>query len=119
MNVSVGERLKNIRELRDLSQKEAASLIGISSQALSNYERAQRDPDTDVLIKIATAYDVSVDYLLGLIKHPTRLSNKDMKFLDMINDESVQLWWIDLPTSDIEKLKTLKEMWELLNKRNF
>lgn len=115
----VGNRLRNIRELRNLSQVEAAKKMGISNQVLSNYEIERRDPDTKTLIKLATTYDVSVDYLLGLISHPTRLSDKDMKFFEMINDEDLQLWWIDLPSTDIEKLKTLKEMWEILKRNNF
>lgn len=66
MNLDLGTRLKISRERKWLSQKEAADKQAISNTVLSNYERNKRDPDTEILRKMAKLYSVSVDYLLGL-----------------------------------------------------
>ena len=63
--MSLGKRLKKARNNKDLTQEEAAKRLGITFQALSNYERDYRDPDTTLLAKIAELYDVTTDYLLG------------------------------------------------------
>ena len=53
--------LKAIRINKKLSQDEAAKLIGISSDTLSNYERGRSFPDIPILKKIEEAYDVSYE----------------------------------------------------------
>lgn len=113
--MGLGHRLKNARERAGLSQKEAAIEIGVGNAVLSNYENNRRDPDTETLKKIAITYDISVDYLLGLTNLPKPLEDGDMKYLEIIDDKETMLWWEKLPSSDIEKLKTLKAMWDLLN----
>lgn len=65
-------RIRNLREDRDLKQKEMASYLNCSQQVYSNYELGQRDIPTDVLIRIAAFYHVSTDYLLGLTNDPVQ-----------------------------------------------
>ena len=59
-------RIRDLREDRDLRQRQVADYLNCSQQVYSNYELGQRDIPTDVLIKLSELYDVSVDYLLGL-----------------------------------------------------
>lgn len=59
-------RIRDLREDHDLKQKQVAEYLNCSQQVYSNYELGQRDIPTDVLIRLATFYNVSVDYLLGL-----------------------------------------------------
>ena len=54
-----------LRKERGLSQKQAASELGISQALLSHYEKGIRECGLDFLIKIADYYDVTADYLLG------------------------------------------------------
>ena len=49
-----------------------AEYLNCSQQVYSNYELGQRDIPTDVLIRLADFYHVSVDYLLGLTNNPKR-----------------------------------------------
>ena len=63
-------RIRDLREDRDLTQKEMAKALNCSQQAYSNYELGQRDIPTDILIKISNFHKVSVDYLLGLTDDP-------------------------------------------------
>lgn len=65
-------RLKDLREDRDLKQRELAAFLNCSQQVYSNYELGQRDLPTDVLIRLADFYEVSTDYLLGLTSNPKR-----------------------------------------------
>lgn len=59
-------RIRDLREDRDLSQRELAKILNCSQQVYSNYELGQRDIPTDILIKLSMFYGVSVDYILGL-----------------------------------------------------
>ena len=59
-------RIRDLREDRDLKQRELAALLNCSQQVYSNYELGQRDIPTDVLIRLAKFYQVSTDYILGL-----------------------------------------------------
>ena len=60
------QRIKDLREDGDLSQRELAQELNCSQQAYSNYELGQRDIPTAVLIRLARIHKTSVDYLLGL-----------------------------------------------------
>lgn len=65
-------RIRDLREDRDLKQRQVADYLNCSQQVYSNYELGQRDIPTDVLIRLADFYNVSVDYLLGLTANPRR-----------------------------------------------
>lgn len=68
----VYRRIRDLREDKDITQKEMARMLNCSQQVYSNYELGQRDIPTDILIKLARVHKVSVDYILGLtdIKTP-------------------------------------------------
>ncbi|MBE6917851.1 MAG: helix-turn-helix transcriptional regulator [Ruminococcaceae bacterium] len=58
-------RIRDLREDRDLTQKEIAQMLGMSQTGYSKYETGENDIPTSVLIKLADFYHTSVDYLLG------------------------------------------------------
>ena len=66
------KRIRDLREDRDLYQKDIASLLGISQQYYSEYENGNYTITIEHLIKLAKFYNTSVDYILGLtdIKTP-------------------------------------------------
>lgn len=63
MNIN---RLKEIREDKDLFQKDVADHLGIKQQQYSEYEIGKRLIPIDYLAKLALFYNTSVDYLVGL-----------------------------------------------------
>lgn len=56
--------LKKIRIAKNMSQKEIASMIGITQQAYANYENDKRQPDIETIKKLASIFNVTTDYLL-------------------------------------------------------
>ena len=66
MKIILGERLKELREERDLTQRELAKKLGINGVTYLHYEKDQREPPLSLLADMAKFFDVSVDYLLGL-----------------------------------------------------
>ncbi len=60
------ERIRNLREDKDMTQTEMADILQCSQRIYSNYERGDVDIPTRILIKLSAYHGVSVDYLLGL-----------------------------------------------------
>ena len=65
-------RLKDLREDKDLKQTEIAKELGISQRGYSHYETGDNNIPTNILIKLAYFYNTSIDYILGItnIKKP-------------------------------------------------
>ncbi len=61
-----GERLKELREERGLTQVQLSKLTGISNTSISRWEHGQADVFGDWLIILSKFFGVSADYLLGL-----------------------------------------------------
>lgn len=59
------QRIRELREDRDLTQKQMGEILFCSQRVYSNYERGDLDIPTEILIKLADFYDVSVDYILN------------------------------------------------------
>lgn len=59
-------RLKELREDRDIKQKELADFLHIKQNTYSQYENGQRQLPVEILIKLAEYYNVTTDYILGL-----------------------------------------------------
>lgn len=62
---TLSTRLKELRQSKNLRQEQVATLIGVNKSAISSYENNTRQPSYDILVRLATLYRVSTDYLLG------------------------------------------------------
>lgn len=58
--------IKEAREQAGFSQKELAEIVGVAPNTFHGYESGKHDPKSDLLVKIANACHVSVDFLLGI-----------------------------------------------------
>ena len=67
------QRIRDLREDRDLNQTQVAKILGMSQTGYSKYETGENDIPTAILIKLADFYNVSTDYLLGRTNNPTFL----------------------------------------------
>jgi len=70
--MNMGERLRELRLRRKISQEEVARHIGITRSAYSHYEINNRQPVYETLIKLAAFFDVSLDYIIGGMSPQTR-----------------------------------------------
>ncbi len=68
------QRLRDMREDRDMSQKDIAKLLEISQSDYSKYELGKHMMGIDKYIKLAKFYNVSLDFLLGLRDTPDKLN---------------------------------------------
>ena len=65
-------RLRELREDRDLLQKDIAEILNCTQVCYSRYELGKRDIPTDVLIRLSDYYSVSIDYILGQTENPEK-----------------------------------------------
>lgn len=66
MEIILGQRLKELREEQQLTQKELAEKLHLHSVTYLHYEKSQREPPLAVLVDMAKFFDVTTDYLLGV-----------------------------------------------------
>ena len=71
--MSIYQRLRDLREDADKSQEEIAKIIGTSQSYYAQYENGKRAIPLERMAALAIYYNVSLDYLAGLIDTPRRL----------------------------------------------
>lgn len=59
-------RLKEIRERKEISQLQVAEYLGIGVITYANYEIGKQDPDTKTVVMLAEYFEVTTDYILGI-----------------------------------------------------
>lgn len=72
-----GDRLKQIREVRQLTQQDLADIVGVTGKQIWRYENALNIPSADILLRLVQELQVSADYLLGLTDDPSGHFDED------------------------------------------
>lgn len=75
--VLLGDKLKKLRNSRNLTQENLAEMMGLATSAISSYESCARRPSYEILVKYARIFHVSTDFLLG-IEHRDYLDISDL-----------------------------------------
>lgn len=110
-----GERLRSLRKNEtSLTMKELGKRIGVSESAVGMYERGEREPDMEVIGRIADLFEVTVDYLLGRSDQRDYTAAEDEKFNRFKDDPTMERWFNELPKTKEEDLRKLKKMWDLI-----
>ena len=101
----MGERLKQLRLSKKMTQGTLAKKLGVSVSTVGMYERGQRNPDNEMLIKISKVFSVSVDVLLGVRELSCEANDiiTEMKEKIMSSDE-LSLYGVPLNLEDRERL---------------
>lgn len=86
MDFNFGDRLKELRLQNGMTQKNLADRIGVTKSVVSFYELRERTPSPEVLVKLATIFHVSSDYLLGIEKG----KHIDISGLDSDDEKAVR-----------------------------
>ncbi|SCJ93019.1 HTH-type transcriptional regulator immR [uncultured Eubacterium sp.] len=111
---SFAERIKELRIAAGYSQEKLAEQLGITMKSIQRYEKNCR-PDTYVLVKLASFFNVSTDYLLGLKSYEEQKKERSNKlvgtkqlyaqYLKCLNDyeiaEDTDYYWIELESDHI------------------
>ena len=84
-------RIKDLREDRDMRQSDLAAATGIDQRTISNYETGKTYPDAYSLIKLADFFDVSIDYLVGRTSHDLSSEEKRIKMINKMISELEEL----------------------------
>lgn len=74
------QRLKDLREDKDLTQEQVAKVIGTYQTHYSKYERGEREIPFHLVIKLAKFYKVSIDYIAGLTNDQSTNAPKEEKY---------------------------------------
>lgn len=119
VNLVLGQRLRELRENKEISQIELARYLNISNTTLSQYETGKRVPSDEIKIKIADYFNVSLDYLLGRTNIPdvagkinpdneTAIAQQKHEFI-----KSIKNFFLCEEISDKEKEEVFKVMTSL------
>ncbi|NPV80689.1 MAG: helix-turn-helix domain-containing protein [Firmicutes bacterium] len=91
------ERLRALREKKEVTQKEVGDLVGVTDAAVGMWEQGKRLPDAETIARLADFFGVTVDYLVGRVDDPAS------------HDPSTPPWWYrDTPPTDVELEEFLK-----------
>lgn len=109
--MSFHSRLKKCRESQGFSQIEFAQKLNVSNTVLSRYESGDREPNIDMMIKIANTLNVSVDYLLfgNVIKNNSLFQNESFEV-------KLKNFQKELIHSDEESLDKIINIWNVIKK---
>ena len=90
-----GERLKKLREQKNLTQKEVAARLDVATETISNYERNIQTPRLEKIVELAIIYNSSLDYIIGL-------NNRTPLYLDSFTEAEQKII--------LEILENIKEL---------
>lgn len=114
---TLGSRLTYLREKRGWTKTYVAEKLNIKTvSTYANWEYDLRQPDNDMLVKIAVLFEVSTDYLLGRTDTPalTPQEKDEAAFQAFANDPELNVFYKELPESDEEAVRKLRNIWEII-----
>lgn len=99
----IGERIKELRKSKKMSQSELGKFIGVSQTTVTAWENGRADPSSSYVAKLATFFNVSTDYLLGRDR-----KEDDLKTADLADDDTIFTFeGKPIPEQDLEYMKRL------------
>lgn len=100
----IGNRIKELRKSKKMSQSELGKFIGVSQTTVTAWENGRAEPSSSYVAKLATFFNVSTDYLLGR----KTLDNNDID-LDRAIDNAMS--FDGKPVTDHDR-KIMKQLWK-------
>lgn len=102
--MTLGERVRRLRQDRGWSQAQLGQRLGVHQEQVSGYERDVHVPSTELLVQLAEAFDVSLDYLVsGSRDDSRRVEVSDRELIRHMEEVDI------LPERDREAVKAVLE----------
>ncbi|KAA0777963.1 MULTISPECIES: helix-turn-helix domain-containing protein [Bacillus cereus group] len=99
-----GNIIRDLRKQKGITQKELAQSLQLSESTIGMYERNERQPDYNTLIRIANYFNVSTDFLLG----------RDFNVKEDRNNKELDQWLNDIKLAPSQKREELKRFWNFI-----
>lgn len=112
--MSIGNRIKNCRTENQFTQKELANKLGLTPKMVSFYENDERIPPADILVKLASIFKVSTDYLLGMVEQRIPYGGSSYSGQNESTGKSILFWIRKTGLGDDEVAEMLGISEELL-----
>ncbi|WP_040740301.1 helix-turn-helix domain-containing protein [Paenibacillus lactis] len=116
-----GQRLREIRNEHNLTQKQFAKMFQLSESAIGMYERDEREPSFKLTNEIADQFNVSTDYLLGRTDNPRPTDYGDdidpkeiAEFEVFVNNPNHGIFFRDYLSAPEERKKELLQFWRFI-----
>ncbi|MCR8645559.1 helix-turn-helix domain-containing protein [Paenibacillus sp. N1-5-1-14] len=118
------QRFKQLRENVNMTQDQAAELLGVSRSTIAGYESEDkaRIPRKETLQKISKAFNVSMDYLFGESEeqHVNSANIGADSMDDLSNDPEINVFFKDFKNAPKERQEEMLRFWEFIkqNEKN-
>lgn len=119
-----GQRLREIRTEKKLTQKDFAELFKLSESAIGMYERDEREPSFKLTNQIADRFEVTTDYLLGRADKPRSLdwtdkedSREETEFEAFINNPQHGIFFKDYLSAPEERREEMRQIFKILQEK--
>ncbi|MDC6159358.1 helix-turn-helix transcriptional regulator [Bacillus albus] len=99
-----GNIIRDLRKQKGITQKELAQSLQLSESTIGMYERNERQPDYNTLIRIADYFNVSTDFLLG----------RDFNVKEDRKNKELDQWLNDIKLAPSQKREELKRFWNFI-----
>ncbi|WP_019377709.1 helix-turn-helix domain-containing protein [Virgibacillus halodenitrificans] len=106
--MSIGQRIIKTRELKGWNQRELSRRVGLNASVMNRIESGERPVKDHELVKIASALEVTSDYLVGLSESPYRTQDEELE--ELLKDPNTQLMFHDWKNMSDEERKEAIDM---------
>lgn len=107
----IGKKIKELREIKQITQEELAKYLGVAPQTVYKYEKEINEPDLKTTSKIAEYFNVTTDYLLGRTDIPDML-NEPIQIAASMKDG------LDISDMDEDEKKFINDFVKMVRKKN-
>jgi transcriptional regulator with XRE-family HTH domain len=120
---NLGDRIKYLREKKNLIQKELAVKSGLTIVQLSRYETNDRKPDPDTLKRLVDALDTNGDYLLGRTSDSSSIQKSNLEtkeqdeFEEFVNNPEHGIFFKDYLSAPEERREEMRQIFKILQEK--
>lgn len=117
---SLGDRLRQARERKNLKQTQVKERTGIHNKTLSGYENGVSEPDIETIKILADLYEVSIDWLTGKSDDPSLgqsddLTQEEREFLEILRtDPDSSSFFYDYSKAPAEQRREMIKTWRII-----